>query len=52
MDSLLLAKSPDFIKQRLAKSELFNFLKDSCTGTHEKNVVHIVRKWCSMHKYA
>ena len=51
MSLLALGESPDFIKQRLAKSELFNWLKDKCSGTHEKNVFHITHKWLKQQDY-
>ena len=43
--SLLLPESPDYVKERLAKSDLFNWIKDSSSGTHEKNTIYIVRSW-------
>ena len=43
--------SPDFVKQRLAKSDLFNWIKDNCTGIHEKNIMHIVSGWLKEQNY-
>merc|ERR1719242_1888651 len=49
--SLVLLESPDYIKERLAKSELFNWIKDSSSGTHEKNAIYIVKSWLKKHNY-
>merc|ERR1740123_735061 len=51
MSSLMLAEAPDFIKARLAKSELFCWLKDGCVGTNEKNAIHITNKWLKQQGY-
>ena len=52
MASFSLGQSPDYIKKRLARSDFFNWLKDTCTGTHEKNIIQISRGWLKKQNYS
>ena len=51
MSSLSLGQTPDWLKRRLARSDFFNWMKDGCTGTHEKNILYIVRGWLKTQNY-